>query len=168
MVVVEYHDSAHHRAGHHDHDAGKVGSYERGLTTGGLHVWYLQCVWIHIIEWYNFGDIMRKLTMFMNIVRDISTVISRVTFSPESGGKLNPSTAMLTSMIYKESSTISLPWYKNTGANKIWKVVQGSSSDLDEDCNVNVGLWTALIKLHIPDGGCWYQLPFTVVLIIFL
>ena len=52
---------------------------------------------------------MRKLTMFMNIVRDISTVISRVTFSPESGGKLNPSTAMLRSMIYKESSTISLP-----------------------------------------------------------
>ena len=33
--------------------------------------------------------------MFMNIVRDISTVISRVTFSPESGGKLKPSTAML-------------------------------------------------------------------------
>ena len=35
------------------------------------------------------------VTMFMNIVRDISTVISRVTFSPESGGKLKPSTAML-------------------------------------------------------------------------
>ena len=34
-------------------------------------------------------------TMFMNIVSDISTVISRVTFSPESGGKLNPRTAML-------------------------------------------------------------------------
>ena len=33
--------------------------------------------------------------MFMNIVRDMSTVISRVTFSPESGGKLKPSTAML-------------------------------------------------------------------------
>ena len=34
-------------------------------------------------------------TMFMNIVRDINTVISRVTFSPESGGKLKPSTAIL-------------------------------------------------------------------------
>ena len=34
-------------------------------------------------------------TIFMNIVRDISTVISRVTFSPESGGKLNPRTAIL-------------------------------------------------------------------------
>ena len=31
----------------------------------------------------------------MKKVRDISTVISSVTFSPESGGKLNPKTAML-------------------------------------------------------------------------
>ena len=33
--------------------------------------------------------------MFMKKVRDISTVISKVTFSPESGVKLNPKTAML-------------------------------------------------------------------------
>ena len=32
--------------------------------------------------------------------RDIRTVISRVTFSPESGGKLNPSTAMLRSRVF--------------------------------------------------------------------
>ena len=34
-------------------------------------------------------------TMFMKKVRDMRIVICRVTFSPESGGKLNPRTAML-------------------------------------------------------------------------
>ena len=38
MVIVEDHDGAHHAAGHHDHDAGEVGSYQRGLTARGLHV----------------------------------------------------------------------------------------------------------------------------------
>ena len=60
-------------------------------------------------------------TMFMNIVRDISTVISRVTFSPESGGKLNPSTAMLTQRfieIYDENLNIS-PGDQDTRADKV-------------------------------------------------
>ena len=38
VVVVEYHDGAHHGAGHHDHDAGEVGADQGGLTAGGLHV----------------------------------------------------------------------------------------------------------------------------------
>ena len=37
MVVVEDHDGADHTAGHHDHDAGEVGSYQRSLTAGRLH-----------------------------------------------------------------------------------------------------------------------------------
>ena len=46
-------------------------------------------------EYFARQKLPEVVTMFMNIVRDISTVISRVTFSPESGGKLKPSTAML-------------------------------------------------------------------------
>ena len=38
VVIVEYHDGTDHTAGNHDHDAGEVGSYQRSLTAGGLHI----------------------------------------------------------------------------------------------------------------------------------
>ena len=38
VVVIEYHDGAHHGAGHHDHDAGEIGPDQGSLTAGGLHV----------------------------------------------------------------------------------------------------------------------------------
>ena len=98
VMVVEDHDGADHAARHHDHDAGEVGPNQWCLRAGGLHVRHLNR--------FSHGRVCgsTKFTMFMNIVSDINTVISRVTFSPESGGKLKPSTAMLSKQIISRSS----------------------------------------------------------------
>ena len=105
MVVVKDEDSADHAAGHHDHDAGEVSPNYRSLAAWWLDVTnlYNQChcyIKPKILDW----------TIFMKRVRDMRTVIcsvtctagstalpslQRLTFSPESGGKLKPRTAML-------------------------------------------------------------------------
>ena len=89
VVIVEDHDGADHAAGHHDHDAGEVSTNQRSLAGGRLHVRDLCSIGILKRNSYNLP------TMFMKKVSDINTVISNVTFSPESGGKLNPNTAIL-------------------------------------------------------------------------
>ena len=41
MVVVEDHDGADHAAGHHDHDAGEIGSWSR-LVRVFLFILYIE------------------------------------------------------------------------------------------------------------------------------
>ena len=85
--------------------------------------------------------------MFMKKVSDISTVISKVTFSPESGGKLNPKTAMLKkSILFSYTANYNrLPCNKYTRTDQVRKIVKCSSPQGDGDGDVNVLLGAAFV-----------------------
>ena len=59
-----------------------------------------------------------------------------------------------------------LPRDQDARADKIGEVVESSLSDIDEDCDINIGLGAAFIILHVPHGRGINQLPFPVVLIL--
>lgn len=89
MVIIEYQYSTDDRTGNHDHDAGKVGSYRIDDADAHQDTKAMKRVlFFHIpIKGVLDEGGTISVTTFMKKVKDMRMVISKVTFSPDSGGK---------------------------------------------------------------------------------
>ena len=94
---------------------------------------------------------LKKLHYFNGIF--CQSILPRDSFSPESGGRVKPSTAIEASTNTKvRHKKYRIPTYQDTGDDQVTEVVESPPPDLDCEGDVQVGSRTALIENFIPFG----------------